>query len=243
MLTEMFSDAGPETVEAAAEHIARVGLAHAPTAADVDEFVRSHALLLNASNTPQHQTSSNTSERRRTDGPTSSQQKSSVGILDRGRKFLTARLRRAAHRSLPQARKQADQRRTALEASHRLHFELLMKALDDPTLSEVLDIYDTQVSEDRRRQFLFSNALHANFIFSYRAGLLNWEELHGYARTLLRNSIFRKYWEATRHYRASLPAESEEARINQMIDQLAQDLDESDAEEWWIVGSPFRDEG
>ncbi|POX48495.1 DUF6082 family protein [Streptomyces sp. Ru72] len=132
-------------------------------------------------------------------------------------------------------------KRAALVEQHRLHFELLCKAMDDPALAAVLDTYDTDVPPDRQRQYLFANALYINALYYHRIGALSLNELYGHLRMICRNDIFREYWAATRHHRESLPASSEEARLGTLTDDLVRDMDalvreQEDGEQWWVVG-------
>ncbi|MDX3611422.1 DUF6082 family protein [Streptomyces europaeiscabiei] len=124
-----------------------------------------------------------------------------------------------------------------LAEQQRLQAYLLDKALDDPDLAEVLSTVD-EVDPPRRRQYLFANAMYTNALLAYRVGVVNWEELHGHLRVICQSAVFRDYWDATRHHRASLKEDSEEARVGQMMDALIHDLDEADTERWWVVGEP-----
>ncbi|GGN72322.1 hypothetical protein GCM10011579_049400 [Streptomyces albiflavescens] len=124
-----------------------------------------------------------------------------------------------------------------LAEQQRLQAYLLDKALGDPDLAEVLSTID-EVDPTKRRQYLFANAMYTNALLAYRVGVVNWEELHGHLRVICQSAIFRDYWDATRHHRASLKRTSEEARVGQMVDALIHDLDESDTEQWWVVGEP-----
>ncbi|WP_326720239.1 MULTISPECIES: DUF6082 family protein [unclassified Streptomyces] len=128
-------------------------------------------------------------------------------------------------------------RRSDLVQQQALHFSLLSKAIDDPDLAMVLSTLDVD-SPTQRRQFLFANAMYSNTLLAYRTGSVNIEELHGHLRVICQNPIFREYWEATRHHRASLDESSDESRVGRMMDHLIQDLDEADTEEWWAVGEP-----
>ncbi|MFI8232996.1 DUF6082 family protein [Streptomyces sp. NPDC085900] len=128
-------------------------------------------------------------------------------------------------------------RNRAQSERHRLHFDLLCKAMDDPALAAVLDTYETEVPIDRQRQFLFANALYINALHAHRIGAISRNELFGHLRVMCQNRVFRDYWEATRHHRASL-GESREAELGRMVDQLIRDLDDADTEEWWVVGEP-----
>ncbi|WP_330307768.1 MULTISPECIES: DUF6082 family protein [unclassified Streptomyces] len=157
-----------------------------------------------------------------------------VGILvvlaAQQRRFEALRLRVA------QVEQNAD-RDARLAEQQRLQAYLLDKALDDPDLAEVLSTID-EVDPTKRRQYLFANAMYTNALLAYRVGVVNWEELHGHLRVICQSAIFRDYWDATRHHRASLKEASEEARVGQMMDALIHDLDEADTERWWVVGEP-----
>lgn len=127
-------------------------------------------------------------------------------------------------------------RHADLTHQHRLQFDLLTTAMSDPDLAAVISTVDAPPTV--RRQYLFANALYGNALHAYRIGNVSLDELYGHLRVICQNTLFREYWEATRHQRASLKRESDEARIGRMVDGLIHDLDESDSEEWWVVGEP-----
>ncbi|MEU7058815.1 DUF6082 family protein [Streptomyces sp. NPDC046197] len=129
-------------------------------------------------------------------------------------------------------------RRAALTEQHRLHFDLLCKAMDDPALAAVLDTYESEIPLEKQRQFLFANALYVNSLYFYRIGALSRGELYGHLRVMCQNTVFREYWQATRHHRKSLPATSEEFLLGRMMDDLIQELADADTDEWWVVGRP-----
>ncbi|QES44289.1 hypothetical protein DEJ49_27760 [Streptomyces venezuelae] len=130
------------------------------------------------------------------------------------------------------------QRHIDLANQQRLQWELLSKAMEDPTLAAVLDTSEGSLPHAKHRQFLFANALYTNALLAYRIGNVSRVELFGHLRGTLQNPIFREYWEVTRDARASLEENSVEAQVGRMVDHLIQDLDESDTEEWWVVGTP-----
>jgi hypothetical protein len=125
-----------------------------------------------------------------------------------------------------------------LAHQQRLHWELLSKAIDSPELAEVLDIFEVPASPQKRRQYLFANALYTNLLFYYRIGNLSREEFYGRVRGLLQNPVVREYWYATQGQRATLPDDSEEADLGRMVDDLLHRLEEADIDEWWVVGEP-----
>jgi hypothetical protein len=127
---------------------------------------------------------------------------------------------------------------TNLANQQHLHWELLSKAIDSPELAEVLDIFEAPASQQKRRQYLFANALYTNLYFYYRIGNLSRDEFFGRVRGLLQNPVVREYWFATRGQRATLPEGSDEAELGRMVDDLLRQLDEADVDEWWVVGEP-----
>ncbi|MFE9650160.1 DUF6082 family protein [Streptomyces sp. NPDC006365] len=129
-------------------------------------------------------------------------------------------------------------RRAALTEQHRLHFDLLCKAMVDPALAAVLNTYEVDLAPEKQRQYLFANALYTNALYFHRIGALTRQELHGHLRIMCQNRIFQEYWAATQHHRESLPDSSEEAQLGQMMDDLMQEQADSDTDEWWVVGAP-----
>ncbi|MFD5080074.1 DUF6082 family protein [Streptomyces sp. NPDC058371] len=130
------------------------------------------------------------------------------------------------------------QRHANLTHQQRLHWELLSKAMDDPELAEVLNTYEEAVPLNRQRQFLFANALYTNALCYYRIGNISREEFFGFVRGILQNPVFREYWYATRPHRATLIDTSEEAELGRMVEDLLRQLEETDIDEWWVVGEP-----
>ncbi|MFF1452778.1 DUF6082 family protein [Streptomyces sp. NPDC058274] len=154
-----------------------------------------------------------------------------------------ARLALAAHVVAERSARQ--RRRAVLAEQHRLHFDLLCKAMADPALAAVLDTYETDIPSERQRQYLFANALYVNALHFHRIGALNLPELYGHLRVMCRNEIFREYWAATRHHRESLPGSSEEAELGKLMDDLVQnmndlvqDQDDGELDVWWVIGQP-----
>ncbi|WP_344393367.1 DUF6082 family protein [Streptomyces vastus] len=133
------------------------------------------------------------------------------------------------------------QQHTNIANQQRLHWELLSKAIDDPELAEVLDLYEVPVSPKKRRQYLFANALYTNLLFYYRIGNISRDEFFGHVRGIFQNPIVREYWHATQQQRASI-ANSEEAELGLMVDDLLRQLEEADIDEWWVVGEPPGDQ-
>ncbi|WP_055419839.1 DUF6082 family protein [Streptomyces pactum] len=132
-------------------------------------------------------------------------------------------------------------RRESLRHQQRMHWELLARAIDDPSLAEVIDTYDKDVPAARRRQFFYANAWYTYLFHTHRMGLLDREELYRHLREFFQSPVFRAYWQASGNMRDSLNEASEEARLGRMVDDLVRDLEEADTEEWWVVGNPPTD--
>lgn len=130
------------------------------------------------------------------------------------------------------------QRKAVLTEQHRLHFDLLCKAMSDPALAAVLDTYEAEIPLEKQRQFLFANALYTNALYFHRIGALTRAELYGHLRVICQNRIFQEYWAATQHHRKSLPDTSEEAELGRMTDDLIREQADTDSDEWWVVGEP-----
>ncbi|MFF5159201.1 DUF6082 family protein [Streptomyces sp. NPDC000348] len=142
------------------------------------------------------------------------------------------------HARLEILEKQSRTRRNAdLASQQRQHWELLSKAIDDPELAEVLDIFEVPASPARRRQYLYANALYTNLLFYYRIGNLTKDEFYKRARGTFQNPIVREYWYATQQQRASI-VDTEEAEMGLLVDDLLRQLEEAETDEWWVVGEP-----
>ncbi|MFF1724011.1 DUF6082 family protein [Streptomyces sviceus] len=134
-------------------------------------------------------------------------------------------------------RQARSQQHANLARQQRQHWELLSKAIDDPQLAEVLDIFERPVTPERRRQYLFANALYTNLLCYYRIGNMGRDEFFKHVRGIFQNPIVREYWYATQQQRASLTG-TEEAELGKLVDDLLLQLEEADTDEWWVVGEP-----
>ncbi|MFC7302704.1 DUF6082 family protein [Streptomyces monticola] len=152
-------------------------------------------------------------------------------LAARERRYTELRLRVEQLEHTDHCHRHAD-----LTNQHRLQFDLLTTAMNDPDLAAVISTVEAEPTT--RRQYLFANALYTNALHAFRIGIVSLEELYGHLRVICQNPVFREYWEATRHQRASLKEASDEAKVGRMVDGLIRDLDESDGDEWWVVGEP-----
>ncbi|WP_338895688.1 DUF6082 family protein [Streptomyces sp. TG1A-60] len=160
-----------------------------------------------------------------------------------GRWGSAARQRLASTAHALAKRSSRQRKRAALAEQHRLHFDLLCRAMADPALAAVLDTYESDTPPERQRQYLFANALYVNALYFHRIGALSLPELYGHLRVMSRNTIFRDYWAATRHHRESLPDTSDEAALGEMMNRLVEEMNKlveehDDGDEWWVIGQP-----
>lgn len=124
-----------------------------------------------------------------------------------------------------------------LIAQQQLQLDLLEKVLRDPSLAAVFDLHEGEASAERRRQYLVANAMYTNALLAWRIETITKEGFLGFVRGMLQNPVFREYWDATRKQRLTLD-DSDEARMGREVDELAEQLDESESDEWWVVGRP-----
>ncbi|WP_263973121.1 DUF6082 family protein [Streptomyces dioscori] len=138
-----------------------------------------------------------------------------------------------AHLDRMHQEQQQHYQRIDMADKHRLQFDLLCKAVQDPDLSAVLDTYEIEVSQTQLRQYLFANALYGNILHAFRMGTVNLDEALGHMRGICQSRIFREYWEVTLHHRASLPADSQERLLSGHVDEIVtRASDEND--QWWV---------
>ncbi|MFE2277780.1 DUF6082 family protein [Streptomyces sp. NPDC059454] len=124
--------------------------------------------------------------------------------------------------------------RSDLAAKHRLQFDLLCEAVQDPDLAAVLDTYESPMDSTRLKQYLFANALYGNLLHAFRMGTVSLDEALGHMRGICQSAIFRDYWEVTEHHRESLPADSQERLLAHHVDEIvARAADEND--QWWVA--------
>lgn len=128
------------------------------------------------------------------------------------------------------------QRRDTLTEYRRAHQGLIRRATDDPSLLPVLDAYEGDLPADTQRLYLFANDLYQHALHGYQLGVLTLADLHGHLRYIFQSRAMRDYWEATRHHRASLVADSDEAELGRIVDALVAALDDADGDEWWVAG-------
>ncbi|PTN00435.1 DUF6082 family protein [Streptomyces spinosirectus] len=125
-------------------------------------------------------------------------------------------------------------RRADMTDKHRLHFDLLCKAVQDPDLAAVLDTYEMEISPAQLKQYLFANALYGNLLHAYRMGTVDLDEALGHMRGICQSAIFRDYWQATQHHRESLPSDSQERLLARHVDEIVARADDEN-DHWWVA--------
>lgn len=245
MLASTFPDASPRNVHEVAAAMAAAGAEQPPTVEEAVQFDYRHGRLLTAITSPERTAPEPPGADSRAQRPVARPShgndmvRQARGTYDR----LLARARNSVKGVGVLTRAQADRfydaemRALRLE-THRLHQDLLLKAMEDPQAAEVVNTYSNGHSADQQRQFLYSEALYQNYVATWDLGVISVEELFGHLRILMQSSAFREYWEATRHHRASLPDDSKESQVGRMADYLLTMLDDADTDEWWVVGEP-----
>lgn len=223
MLGTSFPDASYSVIQDAARATAEVALRREPTEADARAFAaRFRGRLLPVEQPPTAAPHSGSPRERRPDS--------------KRRRWSPLRRRREKDE-----RREA-RRHEALIATGQHRMELLSRAMNDPDFAETVYLGDVDLgaplTPERRRQFLFVRALYENMVLAWATGVVTRQDLFVHVRALLQNPIVRDYWHATRGERVGLAADSPETGVANMIDNLIQDLDESNTDEWWIVGQP-----
>ncbi|MFI8301304.1 DUF6082 family protein [Streptomyces nigra] len=129
---------------------------------------------------------------------------------------------------------------TALLDAGRRRFELLCRAIDDPSLAEAVSTHN-DVPQPKRRQFLYIQAMYESLLLEHATGALPWDQLIARLRIFGRNEVVAEYWERTREERRAWPADSLEARVGQALDLIMDELGE-DPDEWWVAGSDLTED-
>ncbi|MFE5025089.1 DUF6082 family protein [Streptomyces sp. NPDC056656] len=135
-------------------------------------------------------------------------------------------------------RDEVAERRRARAHQQRMHWALLVKAIDDPSLAVVINTYGADVPLEKLRQYFYANAWYVNLFHLEQSGLADQEQVRGHLRDLFQSQVFREYWRATRPNRATLPDSTDEARLGHLAECLLDELEEADTDEWWVVGDP-----
>ncbi|MGI5194373.1 DUF6082 family protein [Streptomyces sp. CA-288835] len=116
------------------------------------------------------------------------------------------------------AASRAELRRSAAADMRSLHVQLTHMSMDDPSLAEVWNDYPGQ-SHSVIRQHLFANLTFSHYVLVYGWGGITEAELLIHARSLVQSPAFRRYWSASRAAKASLPPDSDEARLFRIFER------------------------
>ncbi|WP_055568092.1 DUF6082 family protein [Streptomyces atriruber] len=141
------------------------------------------------------------------------------------------------HRTL-QHTKESQATDRYIELVHASNIQLLEKALDDEKARDVLNTFDRDVSPAKSQQFVYAEMRYRSLLLALRLGIMSRKEFFGQMRVYLHNGVFREYWQATRHQRMSLPADSLEGEAHTIVDSLAllMDRPDDDLDAWWVIG-------
>lgn len=130
---------------------------------------------------------------------------------------------RLQRRELSMQREELVASRTELHRSaeadmRNLHVQLTQMAMADPSLAEVWTKHEGE-SDNARRQHLFANLVFNHFALALSWGSYSEDDLIIYARDLLENPAFLRYWNATRAHKSELPPDSSEGRLFRVFNQ------------------------
>ncbi|MER6206364.1 DUF6082 family protein [Streptomyces sp. NPDC001642] len=234
MVGAAFPAASYGVVREAAVAIADVGMRRGATTEDTLAFANRFQSRLNPSSEPAQ---SDPSDARSTPAQPSKR----PGRRSRARRSLwpATRRRETAEEERTQWESSEAERRKMVLAASQQHLSLLRQAMDDPGLAEVVANYNLPPDlADRRRRYLACEMLYEQTVLAYRIGAVDRRELYGRMRALLQSPYFREWWDASTPYRQSVSTGNEEiASVDHMVDGLVRDLDDTDTDEWWVVGN------
>jgi len=89
-------------------------------------------------------------------------------------------------------------RRSAEAAVRARHIKLLEMAINDPLLMECWAGYSSNISNDRKKQYLYCNLIISHCCMCYELGYVNDDEVQASLRHILSNEVVREFWESTR---------------------------------------------
>lgn len=124
------------------------------------------------------------------------------------------------------------------ELVHNKTVDLLLRAVDDPDLADLVASYDGEYTHEQKRVLIYAEVQYRNALLAWRLDLIGRLEFFGLVRGLMVNPKFREYWRASRGFRASLPDHAAEARAARIVDILEREFEEADTDLWWVVGEP-----
>ncbi len=105
-------------------------------------------------------------------------------------------------------------------------FILIKMSLEDQSLAAIWPLSYTELSEERRHQYLYINLVLQNIWFQSRIMSLTDAEVESHLRHLFKSPIIREYWHVTRLSRMSLLVQgTAEFRFSQVADEVWQEYE------------------
>ncbi|MBK3629806.1 hypothetical protein JHN59_34365 [Streptomyces sp. MBT49] len=87
--------------------------------------------------------------------------------------------------------------RSAEAAVRARHIKLLEMAINDPLLMDCWSGYGPNISDDRRKQYLYCNLIVSHQCMCYELGYYTDEEVISSLRGIFHNEVMRNFWQAT----------------------------------------------
>ncbi|WP_419666912.1 DUF6082 family protein [Streptomyces sp. 2-1] len=87
--------------------------------------------------------------------------------------------------------------RSAEAAVRARHIKLLEMAINDPALMHCWSGYGPNISDDRRKQYLYCNLIISHQCMCYELGYYTDEEVVNSLRGIFNNEVMRGFWQAT----------------------------------------------
>lgn len=145
--------------------------------------------------------------------------------------FFQQRELRVQRQELALQRQELTASRTELrrnaEANLRgLHMQLTQMVMDDPSLEEVWNQFPG-ASEATLRRHLFANLAYSHLMLYYSWHEESEEAVLPHAQSMLGSTAFRRYWDATRASKSTLPPDSTEGRMFRIFEAALADMDRS----------------
>jgi hypothetical protein len=89
-------------------------------------------------------------------------------------------------------------RRSAEAAVREQHIKLLQMAIEDPLLMKCWPSYGRNISDDRRKQYMYCNLIISHQCMCYELGYFTDAEIEESLYRIFSSAIIREFWEKTR---------------------------------------------
>jgi hypothetical protein len=83
------------------------------------------------------------------------------------------------------------------------HYALIGAAMDDPLLADVWPSWGSDISEEKRKQFLYANLIVSFQCMAYMVNYMTADEVESSMFHLFRSDVIRDFWERSRSARAA----------------------------------------